>query len=286
MGNPILLSPQFSDDATITGATTPGSMGLGNLLLPQPTDVARFSSLTGMYLEANLGVSCGISYIWLGYTNASEGASVRIRAATSQANLTASPVYDVTVPHWPFGSDLNDWPINHFYHNLLDDSTIIATWWRLDITDDVNPAGFYQAGRIAFVPTLVLLSGTYVPQSKYLWQASAGLVPSGLSTNPNEEVRRVRSEAGQVFPKIRPRPRVISAPFRGIPKAEAYDSVDTIARLRGVSETVIFIADPDDLRFIHQQTVYGLISEPVKQQVIGVADPPLWQVTLNFEGMV
>lgn len=94
MGNCILASPALSDAATITGSTAASGAPLSYLQRMQPGEVWQSSSLSSVYMEADLGSAKEIDLVALLFNNATSEGLWRIRAATSQANLTAAPTYD------------------------------------------------------------------------------------------------------------------------------------------------------------------------------------------------
>lgn len=99
MSNIIIAKPY---SATITAASAASTMPASNLNLAQPTDVWRSTSLTSQYIVADLGSAKAVDTIALMFTNLTSAATMRIRGATSQANLTASPGYDSSTinPAW------------------------------------------------------------------------------------------------------------------------------------------------------------------------------------------
>lgn len=280
MGFPIIVSPAISDAGTITGAATPSSMGVENLLKRQPTDICRFSSLSGMYFEIDIMVQVPVAYIALMYTNADADTQVRWQASNASP-VTGDVEYDSGwIDHWPAESELTLWPRNHHFHNMIGDPQQFQ-YWRCSIS---KPTGYYQAGRLILGATVFEIVPPITPTYPVLWQPSAGAAKDGIEVGTVEEVRRTKSEGGQTFARARPRGRTLSVPLIGVPKTEAYEYADAIGRLRGSSREVLLIVNPDDTKYIHQQSAYGLLSEPVRQTVIGT-DPPLWQVTLRIEEM-
>lgn len=85
------------------------------------------------------------------YTNARDGDTVRLRVATSEANLTASPTYDSgTIDVWPGTGDLSHWLKTLGYvHSRLTvpaASQVSAAWGRIDFDYTGNSDGFVEVG--------------------------------------------------------------------------------------------------------------------------------------------
>lgn len=143
MGNYIIAQPYL---ATITAASAAASMPATNLNKVQPSDVWRSTSLSSQYIEIDLGGAKAVNLAALLFTNLTSAATIRIRAATSQANLTAAPGYDpgTTNPAWAGATQNVDRP--HTLSFLAAAQTY--RWWRFDLTDAANPAGYFEAGRV------------------------------------------------------------------------------------------------------------------------------------------
>ena len=78
--------------ASQSAATAPAS----NLNVDYPNMVWKSTGTTGAFIEVRLDSSLSWDFIGLVGANLFAADAVRIRSATSQANLTASPAYDQT----------------------------------------------------------------------------------------------------------------------------------------------------------------------------------------------
>lgn len=119
---------------------------------------------------------------------------------------------------------------------------------RIKITDPSNTAGFIDIGG-------------FLPDSGY--QPSLGIAqrPTGAVA---EEARRTTTTRGVTHPQIRPRMRtrqfVIQAVGDGA-QVEFQENVLALEELRGVSESVTLVLDPEISALAMNYIVYGLLDQ-------------------------
>lgn len=238
-----IATPRLSDAATLTsGGTIAASLPLANLQAMQPGKVCRFTDLSGMHIVADLGAAQEVNQVWLGYTNATSAATWRVRGATSEANLTASPGYDSgSADIWPV-SGLDDWDTVNGLRWLSTAQTY--RWWRIDIADAANPDGYFDIGRL------------YIAKA---WQAGGIQFGWSLGWLDDSEIERARG--GQMHPVERPRRRELSFTLHGKSEAQMYGDAFAIQRLRGRSRDVLVVRDPMQTTWLQHQTLYGLMTE-------------------------
>ena len=260
MGRIVIASPALSDAGALT---TPGavaaSLPLANLQDMQPSKVCRFTNLTGMAVVCDLGAAAAINLIALVAHNGSAAATWRIRAAATEAVLTAAPGYDSTaVSMWPASGQPSGWAV-------LPSTLFLATaqsfrWWRIDITDAANPAGYWQAGR------LVLAAA---------WQPSRNLQFGwGLGHIDPSEVSA--AAGGQLLVEERTKRRVVSFTLSFMDEDEMMVNAFEIERARGAARDVVVIRDPDATSHLHRQTVHGLMTggQPIVNDAVNVFRKP------------
>ena len=137
----------------LTASGAAGSLVAGNLLTDDVTEVWRVGAVSGVNLVVDLGAAAAIGMAALINTNLTSGATWRIRGATSEANLTASPGYDSgTVSAWPAAASTEIFG----YVNPLSIPAAPQSYryWRIDLTDASNPAGYLQAGRLVLATVI------------------------------------------------------------------------------------------------------------------------------------
>lgn len=258
MSNLIFARP-LADGGTITTGSEVASLPAGNLLTPQPSDPWRATDLANAYVELDLGTAVEINLIALLYTNASSAATWRIRAAASQANLTAAPDYDTgSNTFWP-QSGLEDWSFTHGFI-WLDASTQTRRWWRIDVSDAGNPDGYFQAGRL-------YLAKPFQPATN---------IEFGWSVGYADPSPKRRATGGQTYPLLRSRSRVLNFSYSFMSESEMFDNLFDLNRRRGASEDVLVIVDPDATANIHERIVYGLVDDlkPIINSSFNIFEQP------------
>ena len=245
MANPIIASPVLSDAGTILTASTVSASAPGSLLQDmQPSIPAIFTVPGAIVIEVDLLSAQSINLVWLGYTTLSATATWRIRAASSQANLTASPIYDSnSVTAIPSAEALT-WERPHALKFLT--SPVTARYWRIDIGDSANSKGQVSIGRL------------YIAKA---FQASKGAKAGSPSFPMQETARFNESMDGNIFPRQSSVRGGLTFSLEYLTKAEMLGELGKIRRTRGVSQDVLVILDPDESTYIMDFTTYGLFRE-------------------------
>lgn len=249
----LIATAALTDAAVLTpGGTLADTLPVTNLQTQQPGEAARWTSLTGMYVEADLGAAQAINVAALLAHNGTAAATWRIRGATSQANLTAAPGYDtgaVFVSMWtaagrPAGYDNEKLPSLHFI-----DPAQSFRFWRIDLADAANPAGFFEAGRLvidaAWRPGKNLTRGWeigYADVSEPEFAAKGHLWPGPESVTAREW----------------------SFTLRGLSEDDVFANGYELARKRGARKDVLIIRNPQLTTHLHRNMLYGLMSGPGK----------------------
>jgi hypothetical protein len=142
-----IATPVDIDAAVVTASDAVGTLPVSNLKRYMPFDRWRTNlTVEEAYLTIDFGSAKPVRVVWLGYTNASEDATWRVRAATSEANLTADPVYDSgTMSHWP-ASNLSNWERTHAL--LVLQGALACRWWRIDVNNVDSDDNYYECGRL------------------------------------------------------------------------------------------------------------------------------------------
>lgn len=259
----ILLSPALSDAAIVTGAATSGDLTITNLLTMQPGETCRFASLGSMYAEFDFGSAVTLDYIWARSPNISSAGTVRLRMATSQANLTASPGYDPgAVTAWT-ATGSPTWPYHDTHINLLSNPQTYR-WMRLDWADAANLAGYLDISRV--------------------YAGRAYQCPNGVdlqSLGPTAPVLRVTGQGGQVYPVVRPAKNTTSFTVLFTSRADALGALFDLGRLRGTSKDMLAVLETAETTNLQPMTIYGLADEPF----IPAQTPPYWEVAMKMTGL-
>lgn len=250
MGNPVIATPALSDAATLTASSAPATLPVSNLQGEQPGVVWRALDPAASWVEVDLGAASAINLVALLHHNLGSAATWRIRAAATQGDLTAAPGYDSTaITAWPTAG-LEDWgTVNSVL--WLAAAPQSFRWWRIDLADAANPAGFLEAGRL------------YIADA---WQPSRNL-EYGWSTAWQDPSEFALALGGQEYAVERRRRRLIQftipivAESQAAAEAEAYGKAFELQRLRGLSGDVLAIRDPDNAAQLQRQTIYGRMAE-------------------------
>jgi hypothetical protein len=250
MGNLILASAHtWSDLATLTASqalsTTPGT----NLQTMQPTDLWQSTNLTSVSLELDAGSALPFTLVALLYSNLTLAATWRIRSADTQGNLTAAPDYDSgSVTAVAVGADTT-WPRRHAVL-WLDAAAETNRWVRIDLTDASNPDGFFRAGRL-------IVANAWQPSHNMQLPRSFGY----LDASP-----RRKTLGQQTIVRRLARQRVDDLELGYLTEAEVLADAFELDRLRGSSEDVLLITNPDEATYLHQKLCYGLLTTELIRQ--------------------
>tara|TARA_R110002096_G_scaffold172484_2_gene346170 strand:- start:4017 stop:4823 length:807 start_codon:yes stop_codon:yes gene_type:complete len=246
MGNTVISNPAIVDAATITAGSALANMPVTNLLRTQPKDRWRSDDLNNLYLVVDLGSAQAINLIALLFHNATQSATWRIRAATSEANLTAAPGYDSTAVNmwdatWPSDED----PVHSI--TWLGSSPETYQWWRIDVSDLSNPDNYFQVGRL------------YIDNA---WQLPANKnIEYGWELRFIDPATKSRSKAGQLYAESAQRWRQIIMSINFQSEDEMYDNVYELIRRRGISKDIFVIRDPDATKHLIRQSIYGQLAQ-------------------------
>jgi hypothetical protein len=266
------------ETSTIADATMDGS----NLLRQQPTDRFRSTVIANTYAEIDLGQSLSMDFVTIMFTNVSSTAVWRYRIASSQANLTASPVYDSRT-YWPSDKecwhsntamdtaavDLSSWQRTHAFHDIEGDvgSAVTNRYVRIDVYDSSNQDGYIDIGR--FYTGLKYQPG---------WNINWG---SGMPFHA-EEPQRIRMEGGLKVAIGRPREGVMEFTLGFKTEDELMTNFFEMNRLRGTSGDILFMLDPTS-KWAHHFMVYGLFAQPVFSSIPEYSH---WEIGARIEGML
>lgn len=233
---------------TLSGGSWQASLPLANLQARRPRQYARSTNddLTSTKLNIDLGVARDVRVVAFPWQhNLSRAAKVRITAATDSgfSNIVTQTAWlDVFKVVYPMGSrpwgsaglwdgkltaeEWADGHITNFVHVF--NSPVIARYWRLEIDDTTNPAGYVELGRL-------WISGAYQPSLNIQYDAS--IAWNSLTT-------REDSDGGSSFFDERGQRRVATFTIGDIPEDEAFVNLFGIQRRHGLSKQFMFILNP------------------------------------------
>lgn len=286
MANTILMTHEAIEleGTVISGGTAASSsMALENVLTVQPSEFARFVSdvaaTTYFIINTALGAVGGERSIavFVGYSNVSARATIRLRVASSEANTTASPLYDTGVVNFwhdtsvgPFTTTTYVKPFPRGGHHLFvidaADADVDMRWWRIDIDDEgENTDGWVQVGVInigeVFAATNPINNG---------WSFGAAPIWVGQTAMGGQKYRRSVAAPG-----------VVEATWQMTSQAEA-NRLHNIVRNNAESKAMLCVIDADDDTGIMNNLAWGHMTAT---QPIAVPHYGLWQTTIRVEEM-
>lgn len=246
MANIFLAWQNRADEALLSGGSWLSALPLANLQNRQVQKVTRSSGVTAAATQftADLQSPRPVGVVALVVHNMGVDSKVRVRGA-SDAGF-ASVVYDSGfVSVWPTGvipQDLLEWEEDNFWlatltpeqragfqspyiHRLPNVTT--ARYWRVEVQDTSNPAGYVQIGRL-------FMARGWEPTTNFSYGAGLGYQDPTLVDT---------SLSGAEFFDVRAKNRVFTFELEYISETEAYGYVLELQRLAGISGEVLVMPD-------------------------------------------
>jgi hypothetical protein len=270
MANVLLAAPNYVDatfySVAFSGGNWQAGLPLTNLRDPQLAVVARSTNVTlaATQFDVDLGASRLVKAVAIPYTNASRGASYRIRSSTVAGTFTAPSLVtdtgwlDVYPIIYPWGTTLygsaswwdgrmspEEAAVSRMPIIQVFASPPIARYWRIEISDTSNPDGYIE------IPRLVLAAG---------WQGSLNMaVGSGLGAETL--TGSVRSLSGASFFDRRDAARTAKVVFNFLPEDEAMAAAYDLIRTIGIDQQVFFSWNPDDTVHRHRRSFLATLAQ-------------------------
>jgi len=238
MGNVILAYPdRLLDSASYSTVLSSGSwlgtLPITNLKNPLLSAKARSTNAlaASTKFDADLGVARTIRAVNLMRHNFSADATVQL-SGYSDAGYT-NLVWDSTaLAVWPEG-----YPAAEDKKRYQDDFPLIlpsdqtARYWRTEILDTANPAGYVELARAIFMPA---------------FQPEINMLRNGAAIGIETDTTKKRSRGGVDYPD-RKEPRRVQRFTLKVTEAEAFDDILDMQWDRGIDREVLFVFDPEDV---------------------------------------
>ena len=209
-----------------------GTLPITNLKNPLLSAKARSTDAlaASTKFDADLGVARAIRVIAILRHNFSADATIQVRGY-SDAGYT-SLVWDSTaLAVWPEGYPAVENKKRYqedFYILLPSDQT--ARYWRTEIVDTSNPAGYVELARAIFMPA-------FQPAVNMIYGASVGI---GTDTT------KTRSRGGVDYYDRKEPLRSARFQLDVLTEAEAFTDVFDLQWDRGIDREILFVFDPSD----------------------------------------
>jgi len=240
MSNLVIGYADWSDEATIDSSSAETSgFPVENLQSTQPTDYWE-SQTTTPFVVLDRGNAQDFNVIALLYTNVQSGDTWQVRAADTEANLTASPGYDSGSVTFRVPGDDDTWDRHHGF--LFLSTTQAYRWIRIALA--LGTGADLEAGRL-------IIGDFYQPSVNDSYGRRFGV--SDPSTTS-------RTDGGGLISDERSRflNATVTLDFQS--EADVYGSLFEIRRLRGTSKDILLVLDPDEDTYLMQQMIYGRIT--------------------------
>ncbi|NKE43375.1 hypothetical protein HB662_01195 [Roseomonas frigidaquae] len=265
MANPILAFPNRADAATITGGGWRAELPLANLQDRRLSHVARSSSasVNDTKFDVDLGAPRGIRIFALIGINITDVATYRLRGSRN-AGFT-DVVFDSGAAGtnvWPvvYSSDSLDWEDDNWWTGRYAAEeiagytwtllhvlpvTTVARYWRLEVFDPTNAAGYVQAGRL-------FLAGQ--------WQPDRGMA-FGAQLALEDRTQIEQAEGGAEYFDVRPISRIFRFRLQALRRDDAHSRAFEIMRQAGTHRDVFLVIDPDDTTQRIRRSFLGRLRE-------------------------
>lgn len=242
--------PLYSDvgvayTPTLSNGTWSSSLPLTNLQNRFLSKVARSTAATtaSTKLDCDLGVARAIGVVAVVKHNFSTAAQWRVRGA-SDSGFT-SIVYDSgTIAAWPSGITAEDVASMAMSCWVCPSSAQTARYWRVEITDTANAAGYVQFGRL-------VIAGGYEPSYRPHVSSVVGFDDSSS--------RAVTDGGKTALYDVRAIRRSAKVGFDTLPEAEAFASAWLMQRQLSTSGQLFFIWDADETVYPHEHAFLGVL---------------------------
>lgn len=264
MANNVMLGfPNRIDAATLSGGSWQASLPLTNLKNRTLGKVARSADAlaASTKFDLDLGAEKNIRLLSLINHNLSLDATVQIKASAT-ADFAVLLYDSGTVDVWPamYNTLDLDWEDDNWWDGKYTDeqrngytwtfvqlltSRILARYWRVEITDTTNAAGYVQIGRVFIGPT---------------WQPTINMsYGASLAWETDTQEQRARSGA-LYFDRRNPR-RTVRFSLQNMLVDEALAMAFEIQRRAGLDAEVLYIFDPDDTVHALRRRFLGRLRE-------------------------
>lgn len=265
-----ILSPTSSDAATLAASSEVSTLPATNLQTMQPKKKWRSSSALTPYLTLDFGaVGAACNGLALIGHNLTSAATIRVRGKAT-SDVTVSPTVDTTaLSAWPATGKPADayWP--QYLSWLAWSNGTALRYWRVDLADGANPAGYLEAGR--------LMLGPY-------WRPTTNFDCSGTPLGFDQKDVQTVTDYGEIFTDRRARSaaRRFNMQISAADKTEVLSGIAEIQRLRGMWGDVACLLDAAATTHFHRQSMQGVFTQPQEHQIVQqfTANGEAW--TVNF----
>ncbi len=270
MGNIMLGFPNRTDASTLSNGSWAPTLPLTNLQNRLIGVVARTTdaTLASTKLDINLGAPKNIQLLNLSNHNLSAQATYRVTASSGAAFAALTydsgwlPVWPVVYPYGALEWEDDNWWSGQYTVEQMSGYTTalthilptnkLAQYWRIELNDTANAAGYVQAGRLFIGPG---------------WQPKYNM---SYGNSLGWETKTVVDEAlsGAEYFDRRVPYRVARPSIDWMSQDEAFSQAFELARRAGMDQEIMYVHDPTDTihalrrRFLCRMRVLNPIENP------------------------
>lgn len=275
MSNALFLSSRWIDGAVVTASSEEGLLTANHVQTPRPEQVWRATGDTAEWLAWDFGEDVIVEALALVAHNLSATATLRLRLAASEADVTAAPGFDSTVTSaWPYTGKPDELDWQSYFSLLLAANGTGYRYGRLDIADASNADGYVQAGRLFVGPA-------FVPDINVDMNPSISLI------SPDEAGR---TAFGHTYGDNRgPAARAFQLPMSAVDEDEMGDELFELQRYCGLAKDFAFCLDPAATTRFHRysmQARFASLNTFTAQPAWNAFGIQMWQTTLAIEEML
>lgn len=244
-----LATTEKSDGGALTGGgTLADTLPVTNLQTIQPGEVARWTSLTGIYVVLDLLAAVDVDVVALLAHNGTDAATWQVRAAAAEGDLVGAPGYDSgSASMWPAGGRPSGYDGEKLPSLLYLSPARSFRFWRIDVADAANPAGYFEAGRL-------VVAASWAPARNLRHEWEIGYV---------DQAEPQRAARGHLWPGPESNPaREFEFAIRGLAEDDVMQGGYELARKRGSRKDVLAIRNPELTTHLARNMVYGLLEGP------------------------
>lgn len=291
MSNCILAFPNIADTtkATLSGGSWVSTLPLTSMQDEVLGTLARSTNanIANTLFDITFDKARLVKVFGLIAHNISTSGQYRLRAFPDAASRTALTgaiydsgltdvwiaIYDSLVLEWEDDSLWDGKPSAESLASLNPSlifvlaSNTLAQYWRFEIQDATNPAGYIEAGKL-------VMAAQWQPTYNMQYGASLG-------TKDRSEVEE--SIGGTTYASRRSIKRVAKFKIAALSEAEAMAKAFDIKRIAGNTSELLFVWDPADAAQLQRMSFLGRITD---SDPVAIPTPDWWETTFEIEERV
>lgn len=241
----LILYRDESDEIDFTGGTWDATAPLANLLDPRPSITARSVGVTAAASKffADFSAAVSVPAVVLVGTNLTTAGQYNITAYSDAAHTT--PIFTTgSTPFWTSSHLIEDWDQKGIDVVALFGQTVSARYWKIELIDPANTAGYIEVSRLHFGTQLMLTYGMNVG-STFNRDANTTVTRALGGTPYFNKHKNIRKWAITLAPES---------------VEIAWEQIDRMVESCGIDRFVYIVAFPDDTARVHHQSFLGTLS--------------------------